>query len=293
MDWSRFKNIAILSFVVLNLVLCVLIAEKKNKNYVLQDVQNRRMQTIFTNENAALYTNILKEFYPMSMLRLSLANIDNSEVCKTFLGDVGNIKNYIDNEKVVYVEEGVGKVEIYKNGLIKYTKAILKVKKNNNAELDKEQLKNEADKYISKRNFLLGNHVYTQSNMINDGYVFEYNTSYKDKVVFSNYVKIHIKQNEITEVDILNFNINGYTNEQKEIASADEVLINLLYSVKEKYYKTSKEMHIMDLDLGYFIDTTTIDDYLNIKAEPYYRVQINENDVYFINAYTNELLSGK
>ncbi|HCC06958.1 MAG TPA: hypothetical protein DEP72_02150 [Clostridiales bacterium] len=290
MDWSKFKNIAIAIFAVLNIILCVLISEKRNEKYVMQDLQIRRMQTVFAKENAAVYTNIDKEFYPMSMLKLNVNSMNDTEVYKEFLGDTNNIKNYIDNEKIVYEKEGKGQVAIYKNGLIKYiNKSIIQTDK----KIDKEQAKKEANKYINKLVFLKSNYNYTQLNIIGDEYVLEYNSSYKGNLILSNYVRIHFKQGQISEVDISNYNIRGYTNEQREIASSDEVLINLLYGVKEKYKENAQEMNIMDMDLGYYVDIDNINDYLDIKAEPYYRIQINEKDVYFINAYTNEILENR
>ncbi|HAN10758.1 MAG TPA: hypothetical protein DCP90_09145 [Clostridiales bacterium] len=290
MDWSKFKNIAIAIFVVLNIILCVLISENKNKKYVMQDVQIRRMQAVFAKENAAVYTTVDKEFYPMSMLKLSVNNINDSEVCKTFFGDINNMKKYVDNEKFVYDKDGNGQVAIYKNGLIKYTKENII---QSNKGIDKEQARNDADKYIDKLGFLKSKYIYTQLNITNEEYIFEYNSFYEKSLILSNYVRIHFKQGEISQVDISNFNIKGYTNEQREISSSDEVLINLLYEVKEKYNKEAQELHVMDIDLGYFVESVDINDYLNIKAEPYYRIQVNESDVYLINAYTNEMLDNR
>ncbi len=287
MNWGRFKNIAIICFIVLNIALGILISDKKDKTYNIQDIQIERVKKIFEAQDLGLYTALPKSYYPMSMIKLKNIETSLTEISKDFFGTTNGIKNNIDSEKIILYIDETSEVDVYKNGVVKYKKNKVTAGQN---KYDKNQSRKIADKFIESLNFVRRKNYYNQAYTTNEGYVVEYNSRYNNKTVFSNYIRVLVKNNEVVEAVIQNYEIEGYANEQREIYSADEALINLMYEVKHDYQSKQKDLHVMGFDIGYYINPKTLDDITNIKAEPYYRVLINEKDIYYINAYTNEIV---
>lgn len=288
MNWAKFKNSAIIAFVIINLILYILNTSKFNTNYILNTKKIQAIEQILTaNKIDYSYVVLPKKYEPLAKLEFEEREISNKEVYETFFADNDTINSKLSENLIEYYKDGIGTLEIYKNGSIKF-------KYDNSSKKDTVlsavETKILANEELKKLDFLENTYELSQRYVDNNNYIYEYNPKFDDKYIFMSYVKITVSKKGVEVVDIYEVKKKGFDTKTREVISIDRVLLNLVMKIDKLDINNNygyNNIQIMGIDLGYNIKNKYIYKNINKKAEPYYKILINDKDIFYINAYTN------
>jgi hypothetical protein len=107
-------------------------------------------------------------------------------------------------------------------------------------------------------------------------------------VIYSSVARFRVSEKGVVQLRGMFFEPSGYTDDIREIHSADEALYALAQELK-KEYRSVDTIKIDQMDVVYSTETTAVDVKTAVNAEPYYRVYISDRpeQPFLINAYTN------
>ncbi len=282
---DKAKNLAILFFVILNIVLLSLMLIGRVK-YRVSDKQQRYIHALLEKNNITLDAKIMTEFRPIRQLSLNQKYMD-VELVTNWLFDNGEnftvsdefdrqifrsdrkTLTYDKQQFVMEIPDGTGKIELNPQN----ARRVCEEKLN---ELNISQIEFEED-----NEFFIGD----------ESIILEYRAKYSGNVIYSSYVIFRVTESSIVEIKAGLLSCNGYTDAAKEIYAPDEALQALLYELKNLYGDIEKNIVINRLDIVYYLDFSKSGESSELKAIPYYRFYIDErSEPFLINAYFNTVL---
>ncbi|GKX28678.1 hypothetical protein SH1V18_11580 [Vallitalea longa] len=287
MNFGRILNIFIILFLVANIILYGLYEHESKEDYTLTSEKEVLLREVLGENNMCVYC-LLPEFRPMEVMEVKLRNIDENKIRKQIFGDVkvtfkGLKQQYSYKNETLTICKGT------KEGFIYYTNDYDKQVKENFNKSDIEDIGSELIKKLTTDNNL----VLTCSQPDDDNKYFqlEYNDSFKGQTIFNNSASlIFYEDGKINGIVLNDYEPIRFKGESKEIYPVDEVLYQFMHSIREK--DSNELIRIMGIDIGYYVseeDITSEEDI--IKAEPCYRIRLGNNEVHYINAYTNKNIS--
>lgn len=288
MDFGRILNVFIIAFLVTNIVLCGMYEYKSKKDYSLTTEKEIQLREILGKNDIYIYC-LLPEFRPRKRIEVRIRDIDEDKIIKQLFGDVTVTYKNLDHSYTKGNEELI----VYqgtKKGTIFYSKSF-------DSQITENFNKATMEKYskdLIKRLTIQGNMMLT-SDQPDDNYNYyqiEYNDIYKDiyrrETIFSNTVGIIFYENGKVMARVKNrYEPIRFVGESKKIYPIDEVLYKFMHNIRQK--DNNELIKIMGIDIGYYVEEEDITDANTImKAEPWYRIKLGNNEVHYINAYTNE-----
>ena len=130
----------------------------------------------------------------------------------------------------------------------------------------------------------------TYKKLMGDYYILEFNEVYQGEILFCSYVNMKISIKGVEEATMLRYIPQKFTGDKKPIVPIDEVLYSFINRVKPP---ENQLYSIKKIDLGYHIAMDLLSDNIMAEAVPYYRIKLDNDQVYYVNAYTNELRSSE
>ena len=284
MNIGKLKNLMILFLAVLNAALLALnIAE--SRKYLLSVRQETAIRSLLSQNGIGLHKPPIKDFSPKSNLSVTVLSVPEDELLRIFFeGGEDPVRTVENNEtafnfggKNLYVNHGYVFYEDLDAGRLGYYNMTADEK----MELC-EAYAVEIGKLHKSMNFEL-DRTYEDE----DEYVIEFRGEADGYVVYSNFIRFHFFDEDVFQIDFSFAEVNGFAREKKDIFAADEILLTLMYELKNIYGDYPVE--ILDMDIVYrLMNSGGLGEAQN--ATPYYRVYIKEQpEPFLIDAYLNRL----
>lgn len=287
MDWDRIINVFIAIFLVINIAIFSLSKVIEHKRYTLSEERLVQLREILKENGYALYDHV-PDFYPMQKMVLESPKPDKDKIkARIFDGDTystsftANVESYLTPDQRLMFYKGDQK------GLIRYTADSSRYVPKTFTREDVEKI---AEEFVDDITLSIPKMELTYIVEYNDYFLLEYNEVYKEQILFCSYVKMKVTAQGVTEATALRYTPKELTGDERTIRAIDEVLFNFVSIVKPEEDTFSA---IKKIDLGYHLAMSSVEDNILIEAVPYYRIKLNSGEVYYINAYTNELMSAE
>lgn len=283
MNWNRIINIFIVLFLIINIAIHYVIHYRNEQQYVLSEERKSQLREILYENGFALYTHVPDNF-PMKKIILHSPQNDKDKIAKKIFEDESytrtflyNSENYTSNKQELQFLKGDQKGVILYSG----TNENYIPKSSSKEDIEAAAKKFAKDITLSDPKLKL-----TLSKKFDDYYILEYNEIYKGNIIFCNYVRIKASEKGIEEASVLRYAPERLTGRKQKLFPADEVLYNFAQSV---FLEDEELYSIKNIDLGYDLGINNLADNVLAEAVPYYRIKLHNEQVYYINAYTNEL----
>ena len=266
MEWSRAKNIIIVSLVLLNIMLGVLMLSARER-HTLSAEQERNITAVLYRENISMNTPIIRRTPPMRMVELAPGIIDGDLMKRIFLGtteaevfEYGAIRMYYYNGSLVIV---YANRVIFENGTFEEFR-----------EIDFEVARRMSDEFLEglgdmARGFALDVGPYFEGDEI----IVEYRQRMDDGVIiYNNYFLFAIDNHGIRRIEHSQNLPIGISPSLHEICGADEALFSFLRAMRVDSVDRPKRV-IEKMDIVYFMDHENLEQGI---AYPYFRIYFRE-----------------
>lgn len=283
MNWSKILNIFIAIFLVINLVLYGVTVHQGRVEYNLSQERADMLRTILEAHSYAIYDH-LPAFYPMAELKLNLPQRNKEAIVQAIFADesvetsfAANLEKYRSDTQQVTFYKGREK------GLVAYS-----------SEAPTYALKKFVQSEVEALGETFARHMMpdvdrlelTYVKAYNDYYILEFNEIYKGQILFCSYVNMRISRAGVTSAQSMRCQPAGFEGKDMEIVPIDEVLYNFMSQVKpgkDEFYSIKK------IDLGYHLAQSPMEGETTLQGVPYYRIKLDDESVYYMNALTNAL----
>ncbi|WP_304942478.1 hypothetical protein [Vallitalea guaymasensis] len=284
MNFGRILNIFIILFLVANVVLYGMYEYKSKKDYSITAEKEAQLRETLGENDIYIYC-LLPDFRPRKRIEVKFRNIDEDKIRKQLFGNVTVTYKNLDHR---YTKENEDLI-IYqgtKKGTVFYTNSY----DNHLAENFDNSTIEKYSKDLMKKLTIEGNMNLT-SYQPDDNYSYyqiEYNDSYRDETIFSNTAVIIFYESGKVMARVKNrYEPIRFVGDSERIYPIDEVLYKFMHNIRQK--DNNELIKIMGIDIGYYVEEEDIADANTImKAEPWYRIRLGNNEVHYINAYTNK-----
>lgn len=286
MNWNRVLSIFILIFAGLNVFLYFWINWRNTEQFTLSEERRHQLQTIMEKKGVNLYSEI-PDFYPMAKLDLRVVDISHEKAVKTvfkkapytfgieYKGLVADSYRSKGQSLIFYSGDKKGTI-YYKADEPSYVPDSLALKS-----FEKTALQFATDLLADKADFAI---TYRRDKL--KGYRFEMNQLFRDKPIFSSYLRVEIEQDGIKEVLATYYEPIDYQGEPRHLVPFDEVVYHFI-----DYLATNGEQQvtIKDADVGYYVYDPKRKQ-LQIEATPVYRFILDDDSRYYVDAYENTII---
>ena len=273
MNWSKAKNIAIIAFLLLNILLVGLL-RLDARQYALAAQSQQAITAVLAKNNITLAQNFdFVRHDPIRRLALFENNFNRNALANLLMIYKNDILMTIESDYTKFHNE-LEEVRFYNDGIVRYT---------NLGNVYRElQTKSEMRMFATNLMRSLGedmrSFVLDTSHEKNDNtLVLEYRQMYRGNIVYSNFLIFTFKNGNISTIDFSFSPVDGFLGSVREMRPSDEILLTFMRNIEG--YAIIKEMDIVHKAWGQ-------------TATPYYRITYMQHDqlnTMLINGYTNSL----
>ncbi|MCL2202574.1 MAG: hypothetical protein FWB88_01350 [Defluviitaleaceae bacterium] len=270
MEWGRAKNLLLVFFILLNLVLAGLIF-MENLRYTVTGDQEALIRSVLAQHNISMYTEMIHRFPPMRALQVSGYYYNEEELLAIFFHDPAMVER---------VEFPGGVDFIYGNAIMFIDSGFVTY-------FNPDGLGISVEAFIETHfpDFIRDYHFTPHDE---EGLRVIYRQAYRGYMVYSNYIEFLVTERGIIEVDMQFGRIIGFDGSAHNLFAPDEALITFLQRVQATM--GNQPVTIRHMDIVYFLEfDAASDEYGSTHhAIPFYRIFIEESEMPFlINAYMN------
>lgn len=278
MNWNKAKNIMIVILVFLNIVL-LFVSYYGNDKYILSSEKEKAIISLLNKNGVKIGTGIPENFEPLPYLMFNDFEYNVDELKKLFFEDNEDVKRSIEFEATIFKTD---KKNLKIDGAdVVYERTYTE------KSLDKFEIseaKKKAEKVI-KTLIKNKNYELQEIKFANGRYYLKYCEIYLNNKVYNNYIEFVINKDGIEKMEMSRYEISGFYRIKRDICSADEALFSWLLGIKNE--KTEDSLLIDGIEKGYCFEEST----LKSRAVPCYRISVKDDEIYYINAYTGEIIT--
>lgn len=280
MDWDKAKNLTIVFFILLNILLGVLVYWEDNR-YVVTVEQEKAIVSVLAQNRINLYTRILREYKPMRILDMGEYAYGEESFIKNFFGDVGDVVLTEEHNRSVFTR-GDARLSIL-NDYVHYQNPEGTGKKKGPV-TEPVAICDEWIKGLKAGDFQLDG-----ISQENGRYVLRYLNVYQGYAVQSNYIDFVVTENGIVEINLSYRPPQGFLGRTQVICSADEALFTFMQQMKNLY--GDRDVFISKMDIAYHVNSIGQPGEGGREAEPCYRIFVaGEPLPFLVSGYRNEML---
>lgn len=280
MDWKRAKKIIILALIILNAAL-FFTNRYYNSDYRLTQAEEEAVYKLLYQNGIGIYTELIEDYKPMKQLDVTVTSPDVDELKSMFFDDGENVETEVEFDQVI--------LRSYSARLTAEDSKLSYVCPTGAGELSgvgKDAAKRLSDSFIKKMGDSYSEYVLDRITYKNGGYQLEYYEYYKGYKIFCNYCIFFIDDSGIRTIESENYDINGFTEESRDICASSEAVLTYIYSDKDG---NNKGKFIEDMEIGYDLrESEQIVEGSKIRLVPCYCIyMINDDEPFIVYAYTN------
>ncbi|MDR2903742.1 MAG: hypothetical protein LBU77_04480 [Clostridiales bacterium] len=289
MNMQKVRSLIILFLLALNLVLLAFNWERDNR-YKITAEQESAIVEVLKQNNIMLYTYMVDEFYPLSQIEMQSSTNDPDEMSSIFFDTPPVWESDPNDDKTVMTQDGK-RLTIYlqdRNGFL-----FENADGTGHITLNKASAENACQELLERINTPALNLKLDKviPNEEEGYYTVEYRTNFEEHVIYSSVARFRVTEEGVVQLRCVFFEPDRYTEDIREIRSADEALYALSQELKS-VYPSADAIKIDQMDVVFGIEDTVVDAKTVVDAEPFYRIYISDRpeQPFLINAYTNIVL---
>ena len=277
MNWDKAKNIIIIALICINIVLLI-VSNYGSDKYILSSDKEKAIISLLNKNGIKVITELPKKFEPSPYLLMDKSKYNAEELKSIFFEEGEDVKRSVEFEATIFKTDK--KILTINESSIDYRN--MGVEKSVD-KFEASEAKKEAEKIIKA---LMKNKSYElqEIKFTNGRYYLRYYEIYLKNKIYSNYIDFVINKNGIEIMQLIKYDIEGFYGTNREICSADEALFSFLQGIKSEDAET--EILIDGIELGYCFEEAASQS----RAIPCYRISVKDGEVYYINAYTGEII---
>jgi hypothetical protein len=273
-NWDRAKNLTILFLCIINIFLASIVFFS-GTNYSLSSYRQNTINTLLAKSNISMYTNIIRDYRPLSPILLEPFIFDEEELLKIFFAEADfayttqantNIYNGTNSQLVVYP------------GRFVY--------QNTSNEITNINIEDFKDSYLINYFYDIMPNLFLDNIFIDEtGFILNYRQKYNNFIIHTNYVNIHLFYKDLLKIEASYSKPIGFNNYEASIISPDNAIFILMNYLNNQYSHVQEEIFINTMDIVFFASA-----YNPSIAVPHYRFYTSvANNAILINAVTSEL----
>jgi regulatory protein YycI of two-component signal transduction system YycFG len=282
LDWKKAITILIASFVVLNIfmVLNLWFRERPVVEFALTSTQQSEIEEVLKQRGVILQENIPKEGEAQALLEMSFRHIDEKKIVEGFFGKDAEteITQTENGRSYVY---GHYQLIITDNGFITFL---------NNGDqilwpnLTREQAEKEAVNFMKSHGDIpeqavLDKVTYDEQS---NGYLLEFIRYYDDYYLYNSYITMLVTPSGVKTYYQCWLEPLGYVGKKRGVISPLTAILRVITEIETEHYP----IVITGLEQGYNSKLYNADRW---QAAPVWKIEINDSDTFFVNAYTGEM----
>lgn len=288
MNWGKAKRKLIILFIIVNILLFWGNYRKEIGVYTLRESQLNDIRQVLKEHNIYIDVDIPKNYQPIQALKVFPYQLDSSireKIATQILGGSDGLTVSIQspksaNEQQKRIYRRADQVVTFDGESILYRdEGILNLK----GSIDIKEAKKIADQWIKQMEYDVKNMYIQIIQQADDMYIIYYE-QHEGVPVFDSYVKMHITPSGISEAKIRKVEVGELTGPKQNIYSADQVFFNLIKTISQNH-----PIHIKDIVIGYALENPRGTHLIAEDAIPFYQVILESGEIYYINAYNNDL----
>jgi hypothetical protein len=212
----------------------------------------------------------------MGQLYMRAYEYDEIELQEVFFGELNGVRrSQSGSQKVFARDEGTltvsDDVVVFEGVLGGFTDEL-------------ETTATAVDEYVKQLNNDFADYSINIMDEVDDGFYFEYRQRFRNKAVFSNYLKALVKHDGTVKITFNYQQPLEYKGTREDIISADEAVYSAVPTI-EKSYTTAT---VDKVELGYYLVERMGSD--ELAAVPHYKVYVNGGTTaYYVNAYSGDV----
>ena len=287
MDWEKIKKIFIYLLVAVNIGLLGL-NYKNSTKYTMTSDEERAVYELLSANGIGIYTEIIKEAYPMRQLAVTVPEFNNNEIRNTFFDNGENVQITLEFDSTIFKSDS-------KTVVINGNKIYFDCPDGtgNIEDFSRQVALDISEDFIKKVSFGSDYSINLEKiSVFGDGYKFEYNESYGKQKIFSSAKEVYVTPEGIISAELSYYVPQGYVGENRQICSCDEAILTVIYNIKNSVDGVPDGAYLEKTEIGYdFQADGDISQAGVLRLVPCYRIYISGiNNPYIVNAYTNELI---
>lgn len=296
MNVQKMLNIFILLFVLINAVLYYVNDQQSSGAFQLtQSRQQQLIQILRDNDIEVETTQLLDTVYSPKRRLIIRGEVFNSSekdirarLMSEDLDDLSDPK-YSDNDHIHENVDGTIRLTFHQGdekGRIYYRATEPTYVPEDYTTASYDQLVNQfvQDVTLDNEGFELTD---KRMRMDEDFQIYYFNERYENELLFCNEVVVKLEEQVgITEAKAIRYEPFAFEGDVTDLYPLDEVLYRLMFHIKEV---NDKPVRISSIEIGYDFGPDGRNDLISMTVEPYYRVKLTSGDVYYVNAFTNEI----
>ncbi|MDF2820513.1 MAG: hypothetical protein K0R15_954 [Clostridiales bacterium] len=287
MNWGKVNGILICAFLLINICLGLILSNENAKTkYEVTGNRLTELQVNLDRYHIAMY-DFIPNYAPMQRLGLAKKDLDIEQI----VYNVFENNSYImeTNNDIIIYSNGDESLTFNENPVDKeeytYKNIIENINEIGNSETAiKTYANNLVKKIISNNN----NMKLVLSTNDENSYEFNYMGYYEKTPIFGSYIRISIGMNGEVNATIKYLEIKGLIKEKHYLVEPEEMLYNVGERIKDG---VTEQTIIMKIEIGYDAGIRKYEDMKQDYIEPYYRVELVNGKIFYINAYTNEIVN--
>jgi hypothetical protein len=275
MEWEKAKNIILIFFILLNIILAGFIFIESRQFNVTAEQENI-VRSVLEQHNIRLETEIIRRYPPQRALRVSGYYYDENALKMMFFNDPGQVER-IETTFGEDFTDGTAYLWI-SNGFITFY---------NPTGLDIT-----TDDFVRTYfpDFILDEHFTPHDE---EGQRIVYRQAYRGFIIYSNFIEFLVTDNGIIEVFMQFGEVSGWDGPERPIFAPDIILITFMQRARSLLGE--QPITIWHMDIVYNLEFENAGDEVGSShlAIPFYRIFIEGSDLPFlINAYLNVSIDG-
>lgn len=285
MNWSRAKNILILTFLALNIFLGYRLWME---TYILfpsrvvthQEIEEARKQLNVVNLD--LEGTVPRQFFSMSFLTVTNRLWSGEVLASSLFPEQPPCRlENIDEGSEKYIHEK-GELTVSHTGIIKFTQKLAPAE-------EAAQKLGETEAISLAEDFLQEHGLFPSDARLediyelhNNGYFIRYNQVYKNQLLFGGYLYVWVSPQGVKRFELYWLQPQGFNGRDIIIITAPDALLRLT----EVISPPGERKTVKEINVGYFSESF---DAQKWDMVPVWRIKISDFGIFFINAYTGEL----
>ncbi|CDI41082.1 conserved protein of unknown function [Tepidanaerobacter acetatoxydans Re1] len=281
LEWKKAITILVVSFILLNifLVFNLWFKEKPMAEFELTSGQQSEIKQYLMERGVILKVDDLKEGRPQSLLEVSFQKVDEKKALESFFGKkaLPQVNKTQDGRMYTFEKQ---QLIITDNGFITYFNNEDQIIWPN---LTKEQAENEAANFIKNHGNMPANAVLDKVTYDDksQGYLLEYVRYHDNFFIDNSYVTMLVTPSGIKTYYQCWLKPLGYVGKKRGVISPLTAIMRVINEVQAE-----NQISITRVQQGYY---SKLYDANRWQVAPVWKIELNDGDIYYVNAYTGEM----
>lgn len=287
MNWNKSKNKLILLFLGINILLGWVNYRKASSSYLLKGAQIQDIRQVMSENNMMVETAIPRRFKPLQKLTVfpyQMNSAEREEIVKRIFGSLDKVKVSLEPAKEPDKKPRRVYTKDYQHITFEGEKVTYHHDEMGEDVVDISTAKKMAEKWLRQAGYSPGKMHLQVIDEPKDWQIIYYD-KYKDMPVFDSYVKLKITPLGIAHAKIHKVELGKSTGEKQAIYPIDQVFFYLMNLIGNQ----EKPVVIQDIMIGYGLENPKGTHLIAEKAIPFYQIILENGEIYYINAYNNEI----